>query len=304
MTRVVCLGIAVKDLVFEVDQLPREPQKVTARRLRVVHGGMAATASASIARLGGQAEYWGRVGDDADGLELIRGLEQAGVHPEVRRVPGGATPVAAIWVDPAGERMLAVVAGGLDEDASWLPMARLDDTQAVHVDFRWVAGAERLLLGARERSLPRVLDADAGSAQALQTLLPLADHVIFSERGLRSWRPERDLRAALMAAAAEHPGIVAVTRGELGSWFVVNGQWHEIPTPQVEAVDTNGAGDVFHGAYALALGQGADWMEAARYGSAAAAAKCQLGTGWACLPTHEQAMALRKGNAHATPSTR
>jgi len=68
MTRVVCLGIAVKDLVFEVDQLPREPQKVTARRLRVVHGGMAATASASIARLGGQAEYWGRVGDDADGL--------------------------------------------------------------------------------------------------------------------------------------------------------------------------------------------------------------------------------------------
>ena len=304
MTRVVCLGIAVKDLVFELDYLPREPQKVTARRLRVVYGGMAATASASIARLGGQAEYWGRVGDDADGLELIRALEQAGVHPEVRRVHGGATPLAAIWVDPVGERMLAVLDTGLDEDPSWLALDRLDDTQAVHVDFRWVAGAERLLFEARERGLPRVLDADAGSAQALQTLLPLANHVIFSERGLRSWRPESDLRAALLAAAADHHGIMAVTRGELGSWFVVNGQWHEIPTPRVEAVDTTGAGDVFHGAYALALGQGADWIEAARYGSAAAAAKCKLGTGWACLPTHEQTTALRKGNGHAIPSTR
>ena len=304
MTRVVCLGIAVKDLVFELDYLPREPQKVTARRLRVVYGGMAATASASIARLGGQAEYWGRVGDDADGLELIRALEQAGVHPEVRRVHGGATPLAAIWVDPVGERMLAVLDTGLDEDPSWLALDRLDDTQAVHVDFRWVAGAERLLFEARQRGLPRVLDADAGSAQALQTLLPLANHVIFSERGLRSWRPESDLRAALLAAAADHPGIMAVTRGELGSWFVVNGQWHEIPTPRVEAVDTTGAGDVFHGAYALALGQGADWIEAARYGSAAAAAKCKLGTGWACLPTHEQTTALRKGNGHAIPSTR
>lgn len=299
MTRVVGLGIAVKDLVFEVDQLPREPQKVTARRMRVQHGGIAATAAASVACLGGQSEYWGRVGDDADGRELVAAMQALGVHTEVREVSGGRTPVASIWVDPQGERMLAAVASELDTDPSWLPLERLDETHCVLVDFRWVQGATLVLNSAQQRNLPRVLDADAGSTEALQTLLPLADHVIFSERGLRSWRPESDLRAALLACASANPGVVAVTLGERGSWFMAQGQLHTIPPYPVQSVDTNGAGDVFHGAYALALAQGADWDQAARYGSAAAAVKCQMGSGWSSLPKHEQVMAMMKGNSNA-----
>ena len=184
MAAIICLGIAVRDLVFAVPALPPVPQKLTATAFQPRCGGMAATASVAAAALGGKVAYWGRLGEDEAGRDLRHELEAHGIEVQARRVPGTQTPVAAVLVADNGERMLAVFRGHLDDTTDWFPLERIAAVQAVHADFRWPAGARALFSAARDRRIPTVLDADAGDATAVRTLLPLVDHAIFSERGL------------------------------------------------------------------------------------------------------------------------
>lgn len=292
MSRLVCLGILVKDLVFRVPRLSPIPQKLTCSSLHTQFGGMAATAAAAAAALGGQVEFWGRMGDDDTGVQALQALRQRGVRPHLQVVPGTQSPLSAVIVDDAGERMLAVYTGQLDPSPHWLPLQTLRGAGAVHADFRWVEGTRALYQAARALGIPRVLDADAGNPQAVRELSALADHVIFSERGLQEQSeglpPEQALRQFPCAPGA----VVAVTLGERGSLFFHQGQLQAFEAPRVVAVNTNGAGDVFHGAYALALARGQDWVSAARYASAAASLKCTRDADWASLPGHEEVSAF------------
>ena len=297
MSRLVCLGMVVKDMVFHVPQIPPVPQKLTAHSVRTGFGGMAATAAAAAAALGGEVEFWGRVGDDDAGQEALRAFVARGVDPQVRVLPATQSPMAAVMVDDSGERMLAAYMGQLDPAADWLPLERLDRVQAVHADFRWVEGARALYQAARPRGLPRVLDADAGNVQSLQTLVPLADHIIFSERGLAAYAPGMAVEEALRAVAPGTDAVVGVTLGERGSLFVHRDSLHAFASPRITPMDTNGAGDVFHAAYALALARSMPWKDAVHYASATAALKCTRSHGWGPLPTHEEVMHFMKGAA-------
>jgi sulfofructose kinase len=89
--------------------------------------------------------------------------------------------------------------------------------------------------------------------------------------------------------------VVGVTLGERGSVFRVDGAVHRIAAPAVEAKDTNGAGDVFHGAYALALAEGMRVIDAIRFASVAAALKCRSGSGWEAAPDRAAVDEFLKG---------
>ena len=292
MTRIICLGMVVKDIVFYVKQIPSAPQKITAESYEDKFGGMAATAAAAIAALGGNVEFWGRVGDDEIGRNAIEAFNLRGVSTKVKKTQNAQSPISAVIVDGAGERMLAVYPGRLDLSADWLELDRLKDVSAVHADFRWVEGAKKLFLAAKNLNIPRVLDADAGDIAALKELVPLANHVIFSERGLALFTAGLELGEGLRFASQFTDGVVGVTLGDKGSLFLDDYKTHEFLAPKIIPVDTNGAGDVFHGAYALALGRGLTWMDAARYASAAATLRCSKVGGWQQLPTHSEVMHL------------
>jgi len=294
MAAIICLGIVVRDMVFRVPELPAQPRKITASSMHSRGGGMAATAAVAAAALGGRVEYWGRVGDDAQGRELQAELQALGVQVCVARLPGTQTPTAAVLVADNGERLLAVYPGQLDDDAAWLPLQRVAEVQAVHADFRWPAGARRLFGAAAERSLPRVLDADVGRPDALRELLPLCNHAIFSQAALAELAGSDAVEPALRHAAVLTPGVVAVTLGEHGSAFLIDGTLHRVAAVPVVARDTNGAGDVFHGAYALALAEGQTVLDAARLASATAALKCRNGSGWGMVPRREAVAQLLK----------
>jgi sulfofructose kinase len=292
MNRLVCLGMVVKDMVFHVPQIPPTPQKLTARSMRLGFGGMAATAAAAAAALGGQVEFWGRIGDDEIGREALQAFTARGVDPRVKVMAHTQSPVSAVIIDDAGERMLAVYPGDMDADADWLPLDRLTGVTAVHADFRWMEGARALYLAAQKIGCPRVLDADAGNVQALDALIPLADHIIFSERGLAGCSCGKQVEQALLDLAAQRDVVVGVTLGERGSLFAHQQRLHAFEAPKVTAVDTNGAGDVFHGAYAHAMACGMPWSDAVRYATVAASLKCTKAQGWAQLPSHAEVMAL------------
>jgi sulfofructose kinase len=290
---VLCLGIGVLDQVWELPALPGGPGKYIAGALRVTGGGMAATAAVAVAALGGAAAWCGRLGDDANGRALLADLQARGVDVSgVSVTPGARSPGSGVLVDSEGERILAVFPGAGLPEAADLPASRLDGAGAVLADPRWVEGAERLFALAAARGLPRVLDADVAPRQALRHLALLADHVVFSQRGLALFSGTEAAEAGLAAAAAELSGVVAVTLGAAGSLWWTSGEVRHLAAPRIVARDTTGCGDVFHGAYALGLAEGMPVAQAARFATAAAALKAERGAGWDGMPGRAAVLAL------------
>lgn len=278
---VLCLGSVVMDHTFQVDEIVQPPSKNRARSYSLGAGGLAANASIAVSRLGGNCIFWGRVGDDLNGRPLLAALAEQGVDvAQCRLVPGGRTPVSAVLVDPMGERSIYAYRGeGLGSDPGWLPLDQLDGAQALLCDPRWPEGAARALAAARARGIPTVIDGEKTETRILVELIPHVDHAVFSEPGLANYRPGRKPAEALAAAIADGCRVAAVTQGEKGTLWLTR----DDPTPRrmpafrVQATNTTGAGDVYHGAYALALAEGQGVEAALRFASAAGALRARDG---------------------------
>lgn len=269
--RVLVCGIAVLDHVHAVDALPAGGVKHRSHALRMIGGGCAANAAVTIARLGGEAFLATRLGDDVAGRWLADALTAQGVRLLSSPVPGAQTPQSAVMVDRGGERMIVNFRGaGLPDAPPDLP-----DCDAVLADTRWSAGAQAVLAAARGRGVPGILDGEAPVGPEAR----LASHVVFAAQGLRDFAGVDDLDAAL--AATDLPGRVAYTDGAAG---VVWRDGPRIAPPAVTVVDTLGAGDVWHGAFSLALARGEGLDAASRFANHAAATKCGRAGGWDVYP--------------------
>jgi sulfofructose kinase len=278
---VICLGCAFWDTIFQVAEIPRHGTKVLAEQAVQAASGMATAAAATIARLGGSVELWTRIGDDATGDAFLQNLtaERVGID-HVRRVPGGRTWISTILVDRAGERLVVPYADpSLDPDPAWLPLDRVAGAGAVLIDVRWVEGARALMAQARRDRVPVVLDADIAPPALLRELVPLADHVLFSEPALLSLVPAAaSVEAALgQIVATLDAAVVGVTCGARGAliWQRGDRAARLVPTIPIVARDTLNAGDVWHGAYAHGLVQGWDLDRTVRIANVAAAIKCE-----------------------------
>ena len=278
---VVCLGSVVMDHTFHVDDVVQPPSKNRARSYTLGAGGLAANASIAVSRLGGNCIFWGRVGDDLNGRPLLAALAEQGVDvSHCRLAPGGRTPVSAVLVDPVGERSIYAYRGeGLGTDPDWLPLHLIETAQAFLCDPRWPEGAARALDHARAHCIPSVIDGEKSETRILKDLIPRVDHAVFSEPGLANYMPGRKPAEALAAAIADGCTMAAVTQGEKGTLWMTRAD----PTPRrtpafrVQATNTTGAGDVYHGAYALAVAEGQTIEAAIRFASAAGALRARDG---------------------------
>ena len=294
-TRVICLGLSALDQVWRVPEFfSGGSQKIRAMEYATMGGGMAATAAVTVARLGGIAAFWGRGGDDAAGREMSKALSEHGVDvSQFRLFPDGQSSVSGILVDVGGERQIVNFRGHFPEQADWLPLGEVRAASAVLADPRWLTGAVALFNAARENAVPTVLDADVADVDVFETLLPLTDHAIFSEPALRGFAGTSD-DAALARIAEFGCSVAAVTRGANGvSWLVDNVRRHQ-PAYAVNAIDTTGAGDVFHGAYALAIGARLETSDVMSFAAAAAALKCTRPGGRAGIPSLEDCLAFQR----------
>jgi sulfofructose kinase len=285
MATVLCVGHAVQDFIFTVPALPDRGEKYRATSFETVGGGPAATAAAAIARLGGKALLAARVGDDAAAEMIVGELIRYGVDcSSVRRFAGCASSASAVIVDARGERMIVNnLDPSMPTDPSWLPSVAGVGAGAVLVDTRWPEGALTALAEARDAGLPAILDADRPIPPDGK-LLRAATHVAFSADALADYSGIEDPRRALAEVAAGLPGWCCVTAGRAGVHVHARGRLLSFPAFEVPVVDTLGAGDVWHGAFALALSEGRDETEATRFASAAAALKVQRSGGRAGAP--------------------
>ena len=121
---IICVGHAALDRIYRIAAFPPHPTKVRALEHIEVGGGMAANAAVAVARLGGRAELWSRVGDDAAAQTIRAGLRAE--HVDVRYVQafeGARSSTSAIIVDDNGERLIVGQRdAGMPSGTSWLPL--------------------------------------------------------------------------------------------------------------------------------------------------------------------------------------
>jgi len=213
-----------------------------------------------------------RLGADVFAEMILRDLERDGVCcAHVSVAPQGRSPVSSVLIDGKGERQVINFRGeGLCESPGSMP-ATGEGLDAILVDTRWPQAARAVLGLAAGHGLPGIVDAEPPFPEGL---IEQASHVAFSAAGVRAFARMRDMREALAYAARVLPGWICVTDGADGTHVAAKDGIIHVPAFAVEVIDTLGAGDVWHGAFALRLGEGADEIEAVRFANAAAALKC------------------------------
>ena len=293
---VICVGAACWDTVFQVKEIPAAGVKALALHAVQRAAGMAVNAAVALSRLGMSVHMWTRIGDDETGRQFLQEMQRERINADgVRVLAGVQTSFSSILVDLQGERTLVpFFDANIPPDASWLPLDKVADAGAVLVDMRWLEGAAAALKQARQCGVPGILDADTAPAQDLNDMIPLASHVLFSESALNIVRPGLAPEAALLDVAARNPAeVVGVTLGPQGAllWTRASGRVLHVPAPRIQAVDTLGAGDVWHGAFAWGLVQGLPIPEIVQWANLAAAMKCEVFGGVTGTPTWAQLQA-------------
>ncbi|HEY9009991.1 MAG TPA: PfkB family carbohydrate kinase [Devosia sp.] len=295
MPRILTVGALTMDTIFRLERLPEGPGKFIPLEAVEVAEGMAAAQAATITRLGGQAALWASAGEDAIGDRLVAQISGEGVDTSrVRRVPDARSGFSTIFMDLRGERMIVPK---YDADLMAAPVSAPDLTgfAAVMTDVRWPGAAELALRAAREVGIPGILDADVGPRETIERLVGLASHVVASEGGAALVTGAENPQMAAERLSAGHPGFICVTAGEKGCWWGEAGTVRHTPAPEVEAVDTLAAGDVFHGAFAYGLVEGWPMEAVIRFASAAAAIKCTRFGGRLGAPTRAEVEGFMSG---------
>ena len=291
--KIICLGKSTLDRIWPVASLPTTGGKFRARNYLELGGGMAATAAVALTRLGGKAAFCGRAGDDDVGRTMKQELAEYGVDvSQFKLFPDARSSVSAVLVSSDGERMIVNFSGeNIPDNADWLDLDDVKNCSAVLADVRWVEGAETLYAKARKHGIPTVLDGENASSEVFSALLPLTDHAIFSLPGLCSFSGHRiaDHAETLQSVRAHGCRVAAVTLGAQGALWLDEMGLHHQPAFSTNVVDTTGAGDVFHGAYALAISEGMTTPDAMRFSSAVAALKCSHHGGRIGIPNRQEA---------------
>jgi sulfofructose kinase len=298
---ILCAGTIVLDEVFRVERFPPPDGKKLAQGFFEVHGGCAANAAIAIARLGGRAVLAGPIGGpagaDANGDRVLTALAREHVDcTGCRRVAGVSTGISAIFIDAAGDRMIVThrderLAAVAPADAAHL----VASADAVIADNSLPEFVRPICMAARARGLAVVLDADRAT-EVSDDLFRVASHVVFSSECLRLTTGLDDLAAGLERIAAMTQSVLAVTNGAHDVLWRRDRTLRRSPVFPVNAVDTLGAGDVFHGAFALALAEGRNLPAAIRFAAAAAGLKCTRLGGSAAAPYRGEVEALLAGS--------
>jgi len=270
---VLCVGQASYDLVFSVPRHPGPDEKSVASLFYGCGGGPAANAAVAAARLGHRAAFAGYLGDDFYGRTHLEELAREHVLTDFVYRGAVPTPLSVILVKPDGKRTVVnykhpaipPTAGPAALPANCRPKVILFDGHEPHLSSAFMEYA-------KQGGIPTVLD--AGSVHAgTREIVGVVDYLVASEKFSRDFTNEKDIVRAAQKLHNYAPAVI-VTRGEAGLfWQTVEGSG-QLDAFAVEAVDTTGAGDAFHGAFAAGLSEKMDWPELLRYSSAAAALTC------------------------------
>src|ERR1700754_3988776 len=294
--RILCIGMPVRDLAFMTPGVPGRGSKENATAFDEICGGNALNSSIGIVRLGGRATICGPMGDakETSSRFIFDQMAHEGIETKhLIRMPGLVTPISAIMIDPTGERTIVTFRDPELWKVELPPTATLlDDCAAILTESRAAQFCTDLCAEAVRRGIPVIVDVDRAMSLR-EGLLTASTHLVFSSEPLQETAGESDEGTALKKIAKLTSSFLAGTRGPRGTiWLDERGELQETPAFPVHTVDTLGAGDIFHGAFALAITEKQELREALRFASATAALKCTRFGGAFAAPQRAEVTAL------------
>ena len=279
MAEIVGIGCAIFDLMMILDRFPEDDEKMSGRESKIQCGGPCAVALIAASKLGVSSAYQGKFGDDTYGLTTRDNLGKYGVDLSgVKIIEGARSPLCVVLSNQSnGHR--ACVGGGvsspeLQMTAEDVDLSALEQAKYFHCDGQNYEAALCAAKRAHELGVKVSMDLDGGE-NGREELIGLVDILIPSERAARMIAGTDDLReAARILKKRFNPETLVITMGPEGGMILENDEIRRYPAFHVNAIDSNGAGDVFHGAFLAAKVKGFTDYEAARFASAASAIKC------------------------------
>jgi sulfofructose kinase len=285
--RFVGLGVPTLDHVYAIAEAPRFAEATHMQPVGVFGGGPVATALVATVRLGHRANLIACVGDDQPGREILAGLNDDGVlvtSVAVREKGRSATSV--ILVGPDAERTILYDPGdGIDAELDATALALIRDADGLLLESSSVASIAAANV-ARHAGVPVLLDADSNDDDRTLELVRRSDIVIASRYYAEATgnSPEQTVRQ-LLASGCQ---VAVVTLGAHGAVGATAEELCREPAYPVQAIDTTGAGDVYHGAFMVAHAEGRNLSEAMRFAAVVAALKCRLPGGRAGIPRRDE----------------
>jgi sulfofructose kinase len=284
---ILALGNAALDVISVVERLPQPDEKMVTESVRIDAGGPAATAAATAARLGINASLAAVVGDDEAGRLICELNQRDGVDISLIDIqPGKNSPVSMVIANQSRFRSIIWSTGILDPYSKKSDIMEKDkSSMLLLLDGRELPLGLELAKSRHTRGALTMLDAGtlregmlelAGQCQLVGMSQKFATQIIGEFKPLLALEKVHSLGVE----------YAIVTAGADGCWGLgPDGVLLHQPIFPLEVVDSTGAGDIFHGAWAAALLKGMDWRQQLRYASGAAALGCRFPGGRAGIPT-------------------
>ncbi len=301
MNKIVGIGANVIDTLITVSAYPNEDTKFRADGVKECGGGPCATGLVAASKLGEAAAYIGALAKDSGGEFLLRDMERFGMSNAFVTFEEGKSSFASyVLLNTTNASRTCVF------NKNNLPdfvitderKAAIENAEILMVDGNELENAIEGAKIARKAGTKVLYDA-GGLYDGVDRLLPLADILIPSEEfSLAKSGKETAEEAAVELFERYSPEYVVITQGVKGGIIYDGAEMKKYPSFKVAAVDSNGAGDVFHGAFAAALVKGFAPYVCCVFASAVSALKCTKVGARDGVPGYEETIEFLKENDH------
>ena len=286
---VVCVGSVFLDYVVSLESIPKKPIKVKAKRIEKKLGGSAAVASFTIKRLGVQSEFVGRFGDD-DGSNFLKSeFDYFNVnYKKSLSIKKSFSSQSYVFQDSKGERLLAAYNEKKLLANKSLPEFIFSNKKTYLVDLSWIEAACYITKKTHGKKINCIADMDNFKKnKKIEQIVNKVSHPIFSETGLFEYTKIKSIIRSLKYLYNKKNKFYGVTLGSKGVYWVDNNVIYHCLAPKIKAVETNGAGDVFHGAFAAFIHQKMTIEESVELATATASLKCTKAGGIRSVPNYK-----------------
>jgi len=290
------VGSIFLDHIIKINSFPKKPIKLLAEGIENRIGGSAAVASFTIKKLGFDASFIGRVGDD-DVSKYLKGELKAFKikHKDIITIKGAKSSQSYVYEDNQGERLLAAFNEKKLLNNKKLPKVSFAKNTTYMCDLRWIGATLYIAKNCKKKNLIQVVDLDNYTFNfKVKQIIDLSSHPIFSETGAFEYTKIKSIIGSLKKMYLLKKKFYAITAGEKGVYWIENGKIFNCKPPKIKVVETNCAGDVFHGAFAAFIHQKYSVMDSMKLATATASLKCTKRGGIYSIPSYSSVKSFGK----------
>ena len=282
------VGSIFLDHIIKINSFPKKPIKFLAEGIEKRLGGSAAVSSFTIKKLGVDSSFIGRLGDDDVSKYLKGELNTFKIkYKDIITIKGAKSSQSYVFEDKQGERLLAAFNEKKLLNNKKLPKISFTKNITFMCDLRWIEATLYVAKNCKKNNLIQVVDLDNYKLNIkVKQIVDLSSYPIFSETGAFEYTKIKSIIGSLRKMYSMKKKFYAITAGKKGVYWIENGNIFNCKPPKIKVVETNCAGDVFHGAFAAFIHQKYPVSDSMKLATATASLKCTKKGGIYSIPSY------------------